>query len=107
MFCVGAKIAFSDGRAAVARNAEEMNKIFAMDVVIASIVCNADSVTLDILVMPNGTAVARFKNFDLKQVFVTEFASLDIAKKAALKFIDSGECDKSLPWSPVEWTDRG
>lgn len=105
MFCVGAKIAFSDGRQAVAKSAEDMAKIFGMNVVITGMVCNADSVTLIVQVSDDGAAIG-CRNLDLKEAYATKVASLDIAKTAALHFMETGERSPELDWQKIEWVDR-
>lgn len=105
MFCVGAKIAFSDGRQAVAKNAEDMAKIFGMDVVITGMVCNADSVTLIVQVLDDGVAIG-CRNLDSKEAYAVKAASLDPAKTAALYFMETGERSPELNWQRIEWVDR-
>ncbi len=105
MFCVGAKIAFSDGRQAVARNSGEMSKIFGMNVAITGIVCHADSVTLDIRVSENSVAIS-CRNLDAKEAYAIESADLDEAKSIALHFMETGERAPGHNWSKVTWVDR-
>lgn len=105
MFCIGAKIAFSDGRQAVAKSAEDMAKIFGMDVVITGMVCHADSVTLNIQVLEDGVAVG-CRNLDAKEAYAMKVASLDIAKTIALHFMETGERSPDFTWNKIEWVDR-
>ncbi len=105
MYCVGAKIAFSDGRQAVARNSGELSKIFDMKATIAGIVCRADSVTLDIRISENGAAVS-VKDVDAKEAYALDGASLDEAKSIAIHFMDTGTRAPEHSWNKVEWADR-
>lgn len=105
MFCVGAKIAFSDGRQAVARNSGEMEKVFGMNVVITGIVCHADSVTLDIRVVENGTTIS-CRNLDAKEQYALDGVSFDEAKTIALHFMETGERKSGYDWNRVTWVER-
>lgn len=105
MFCVGAKIAFSDGRQAVARNSGELSKIFDMKVTIAGIVCRADSVTLDIRISENSASVS-IRDVDAKEAYALDGVSLDEAKSIAVHFMDTGARAPGHNWNKVEWVDR-
>lgn len=105
MFCVGAKIAFSDGRQAVARNSGDMSKIFDMKVTIVGIVCLADSVTLDIRISEN-SAVISVRDVDAKEAYALDGVSFDEAKSIALHFMDTGERAPGHNWNKVTWVDR-
>jgi len=105
MFCVGAKIAFSDGRQAVARNSEEMSKIFGMKVVITRIVCHADSVTIDIRFSENDTTIG-YRDLDAKEAYALDGVTPDEAKSIALHFMETGERTPEHNWSKVTWVDR-
>ncbi|MGN0682708.1 MAG: hypothetical protein ACI4JY_03435 [Oscillospiraceae bacterium] len=105
MFCVGAKIAFSDGRQAAAKSAEDMAKIFEMDVTVTGMVCHADSHTLLIQASEDGFLVG-YRNLDLKEALATKVSSLDAAKTIALHFMETGERPSDLNWQKIEWVDR-
>lgn len=105
MFCVGAKIEFSDGRQAIARNSGELSKIFEMKAALAGIVCRADSVTLDIRISGDSAAVS-VRNADVKEAYALEGAGIDEAKGIALHFMDTGERAPGHNWSKAKWVDR-
>lgn len=105
MFCVGAKIEFSDGRQAVARNSGELFKIFDMKVTIVGVVCRADSVTLDIRITENCAAVS-IRNYDLKEAYAIDSVSIDEAKSIAAHFMETGERAPGHSWNKVTWVER-
>ncbi len=105
MFCVGAKIAFLDGRQAVARNSDEMSKIFGMNVEITGIVCHADSVTIDIRISENDTTIS-YRDLDAKEAYALDKVSVDEAKNIALHFMETGERAPEHSWNKITWVDR-
>ncbi len=102
MFCVGAKIAFSDGRQAVARTPEEMQKIFDMGEVITGMVCNADSISLIVQMAENGVAIG-YRNLDLKEADAVKVEDMEAAKPVALYFMETGLPSPELTWQNVDW----
>lgn len=100
MFCVGAKITFADGRIAAARNAEEMEKIFAMSASFTAINCFADSIGLVGTLSENGGTFV-WTNRDNGEKYTTTASSFDEVKKISEHFIKSGERCPDFSWEKV------
>ena len=98
MFCIGARITFGDGRVAAARNAGEMEKIFAMTNEFSAVSCFADSIGLEASLSEN-SGVFTWENRDNGEKYSAQATGLDEVKKICAYFLNSGDRDPDFQWS--------
>lgn len=99
MFCVGARITFGDGRVAAARNAGELEKIFAMSSEFSAVSCFADSIGLEAAELKENSGEFVWENRDNGEKYSVQVKGLDEVKKICAYFLNSGDKAPEFDWS--------
>ena len=97
MFCVGARITFADGRAAAARNANELEKIFGMASEFSAVSCFADSIGIE-AELTNNAGEFSYENRDNGEKYSVKAETFDDVKKIAAHFLNTGERCPDYEW---------